>query len=290
MDQAGGSLRVRGLHGHLALTATADSNGDTILRHQSFAAPVHISKPHRDHGWLVVNMASPSPGLLAGDHVDIDVGVESGAKLLLTAPSASRIHTMAHGESATVQQRFCVAAGAALDVWPEYVIPQSGACYRQKSIIHVADGGTLLWTESITPGRTAHGEIFAFREMRIATDIFWRGRQILRERYCVGAEHPSIHALRAAFPMAYYASVVCVSVGLAGRDSALRAIASEPADDKCWLGISQLTEGAWVVKILAADSPTLRAKIAHARAGFQTALGIVHPNLRRITGEAACTT
>ncbi len=278
---------MRGLHGHLELTAVADAHGETTLAHQSFAAPVHISKPHHDSGWLVVNMASPSPGLLAGDSVNVNVRCASGARLLLTAPSASRIHTMHEKECATVTQRFSVENGGMLDVWPEYVIPQTGSSYRQKSCIEIADGGTLFWTESIAPGRTAHGEVFAFREMRIATDIFWRGRQILRERYCVGAEHPSIHALRAVFPMAYYASVVCVSAGLAGCDSVLRAMAAGAVDDKSWLGISRLAEGAWVVKILAADSPTLRAKIAHARTSFQAALGIAHPNLRRITGDPA---
>lgn len=278
---------MSGLHGHLDITAVVDSCGETAIGRQSFAAPVHISKPHSDNGWLVVNMASPSPGLLAGDTVNVDVRVECGARLLLTAPSASRIHTMTEGESARVSQQFRVESGGYLDVWPEYVIPQKGACYHQKSQVDVADGGTLIWTESIAPGRTAHGEVFEFREMRIATDIVWRERPLLRERYIVGKGHASISALRVRFPEAYYASVVCISPELVGRDLPLREASAKAAADASWVGYSRLGDGAHIAKIVAADSPSLRSQIASVRAHFQKCAGISAPGLRRTTGDVA---
>jgi urease accessory protein len=278
---------VRGLRGHLELVAGVDEHGETRLLHQSFAAPVHISKPHRDNGWLVVNMASPSPGLLAGDRVDVRASVENGARLLLTAPSASRIHTMGEGEVATVEQRFCVKSGGTLDVWPEYVIPQAGAGYRQKSSVDVADGGTLLWTESLAPGRTAHGEVFEFREIRIATDITFRGRPLVRERYLIGKGHASLAGLRFHFPEAYYASVVCIAPGITGDSSFLRRIVSGSVPGESWVGVSQLAGNAVSAKIVAANSPALRAQIAAVRGHFQAAAGIPVPGLRRITGELA---
>ncbi len=286
MAASRGAVRVSGLRGHLDLLVGTDEAGKTVLRRQSFAAPVHISKPHRDEGWLVVNMASPSPGLLSGDRVNVNVEVESGARLLLTAPSANRIHTMAEG-FAEVSQRFTVNAGGSLDVCPEYLIPQKDSAYRQKTRIEIQQGGTLLWTESIAPGRTAHGEVFEFRDMRIATDIIWRGRPLLRERYCVGREHPSITALRSRFPAAYYASVVCICPALAGKESLLRDMTIRAFPGESWLGVSCVADGAFVAKILAVNSPALRARIAAVRRSFQVASGITAPGLRRITGEVA---
>ena len=267
---------MSGLHGHLELLATADAEGHTILRRQSFAAPVHISKPHHDAGWLVVNMVSPSPGLLAGDRVNVNVEVQSGARLLLTAPSATRIHTMPEG-TAEVAQTFTVRAGGSLDVWPEYLIPQVGSAYRQKSRIHVEDGGTLLWTESIAPGRTAHGEVFAFRDLRIATDVTLGERLLVRERYHLGSAHPAIAALRRVFPQGYYASIICIAPGLEALDSAV--------SDSAWVGITRLAAGAFAVKILTPDSPTLRSTVAKMRGRIQREAGIASPSLRRVTGE-----
>ena len=267
---------MSGLHGHLDLLAGTDEAGNTVLRRQSFAAPVHISKPHRDEGWLVVNMASPSPGLLAGDRVNVNVEVESGARLLLTAPSANRIHTMAEG-FAEVSQRFTVNAGGSLDVWPEYLIPQKDSAYRQRTRIEVEQGGTLLWTESIAPGRTAHGEVFQFRDMRIATDIEHGGRLIVRERYQVGTAHPSIAALRRIFREGYYASIVCISPRLKALDCS--------APDGVLVGVTRLDSGALSAKILAPDSPTLRYTVAKIRARIREAAGIASPSLRRVTGD-----
>src|SRR5687768_9962088 len=170
-----------------------------MLSRQVFSPPIHISKPHEDRGWLVVNLASPSPGLLEGDRVDVSVEVRSGARLLLTAPSANRIHATPNG-FAELTQRFAVEAGGFLDVWPEYLMPQAGARYRQRTEIRVADGGTLLWTETIAPGRTARGEVFAFEEVRLAMDLWVGGAQMVRERYRLDAT--AVVGLRTRFPTA----------------------------------------------------------------------------------------
>jgi len=70
-----------------------------------------LSKPHDDEGTLVVNIVNPTAGLLAGDRVRYDVAVESGARVLLTAPSASRAHRIVEGD-ARMAQEFHVAAAA----------------------------------------------------------------------------------------------------------------------------------------------------------------------------------
>lgn len=275
---------MSGLHGHLDLLAGTDDSGRTVLRRQSFAAPVHISKPHHDAGWLVVNLASPAPGLLAGDRVDVRVEVEPGARLLLTAPSASRIHTMLDGH-AELTQSFRVANGGALDVWPEYLIPQAGARYRQRTRIEVAPGGSLLWTESIAPGRTAHGEVFAFTDLRIATDIFHGDAHIVRERYRLRPPDAATAALRHAFPTAYYTSIVCISDAL--RDDSLCWPAIRALHDpvRLWLGTTRLASGAFAIKLVAAESPTVRAAGAAIRSELQRATGGESPSVRRVTGD-----
>jgi len=272
------------LHGHLDLLAGADESGRPVLRRQSFAAPIHISKPHHDAGWLVVNLASPGPGLLAGDRVDVRVEVERGAKLLLTAPSASRIHMMPSGH-AELTQSFHIANGAALDVWPEYLIPQAGARYRQRTRIEVAPGGSLLWTESIAPGRTAHGEVFAFTELRIATDIFHGAAHLVRERYRLSPPDAATSALRRTFPAAYYASIVCISDAVRDDSACWPAIRALHDSGRVWLGTSRLAPGAFAVKLTAADSPTLRTTVAAIRSAFQLATGVEPPSVRRVTAK-----
>lgn len=272
---------MNGLHGGLDIVAGLDDRGVTILRRQSFSAPVHLSKPHHDEGWLVVNMASPTPGLLAGDRVDVRVGVEPGARLLLTAPSASRIHTMTTGH-AEWRQEFRVTARGTLDYWPEYLIPQTGSRYRQRSVLHIEPGGTLLWTESVAPGRVASGEIFAFTELRIATDLHVGAAHMARERYSMMKDDATQRALLHQFSTPYYASVLCVSPQL-DADDLMRISALHNEDT--WLGASRLGETAWAVKIITSSSPSLRQAIYAVRAQLYASLKITSPSLRRVTGE-----
>ncbi|MEO6750355.1 MAG: urease accessory protein UreD [Chthoniobacteraceae bacterium] len=273
------------LVGHLNLVVAAGADGRTVLRRQSFSAPFHISKPHHDADWLVVNMASPTPGLLSGDRLNVRVAVEPGARLLLTAPSASRIHKMPAGH-AELHQEFRVADGGTLDYWPEYLIPQAGSRYRQRSILHVEPGGTLLWTESLAPGRTASGEIFAFSELRIATDLHIGSAHVARERYALTPGDATQRGLLRHFPTPYYASLLCVSPGLATANDGIARLLALHDSSRVWIGASRLIGCAWAVKVIAASSPDLRRAIAAIRTQLYAALTIATPSLRRITGES----
>lgn len=281
MDQTRGALLVSGLRGGLDLVAATDAVGRTVLARQAFSPPIHISKPHHDRGWLVVNLASPSPGLLEGDRVDVRVEVKSGARLLLTAPSANRIHATPTGYAELVQW-FSVEDEGFLDVWPEYLIPQAGARYRQRTEIRVVSGSTLLWTETIAPGRTARGEIFAFDEVKLSTDLWVGETHTIRERYRLDPN--SVQALRRRFPNAYYASLIAVGDGLADQIDEIRAVTEDHSNPECWVGATRVATNVWTVKVLATDSPVLRAAVGTIRAVVCRALGYESANLRRTTG------
>jgi urease accessory protein len=196
------------LDGHLRLVCDLDAHGQCRLREQSFSAPVHLSKPHYHEETLILNVANPTAGFFAGDRLRVDVRVETGARLLLTAPSANRVHTMAAGH-AEVRQRLRVAAGASLEVWPELLIPQRGARYHQRTTIELEPGAELLFFERLAPGRTAMGETFAFTELRLELDVRrMHGRLLLRERSHLAPGSPVLEALTRRFPGAYYASAV----------------------------------------------------------------------------------
>ena len=275
---------MNALRGGLDIVAAQDAEGRVILRKQFFSPPIHISKPHHDAGWLVVNLASPSPGLLQGDRVDARVVVEQGARLLITAPSANRIHNTGDGH-AQLTQSFEVHAGAALDVWPEYLIPQAGARYVQKTTLRVTKGGTLLWTEMVAPGRAARGEVFAFADLRLSTDLFHGDDYIVRERYHLTPS--AMRPLQAQFASGYYANILCVSPDLPSDSMELRQMTEAHVSREARVGVTRVPSGAWCVKIATADSPTLRATVSAARSALFGAMNCAPANLRRTTGETS---
>jgi urease accessory protein len=269
------------LSGHLELVCAPDAAGRSVLRHQSFSAPIHLSKPHWDSGALVVNLMNPTPGLFAGDTIRCSVRVESGASLVLTSPSASRVHTMSTGE-ALLEQAFEVASGGRLEVWPELLIPQRGAHYRQKTRLQVACGGELLFFEMLAPGRTAMGEVFEYDRLDWETDLEYAGKLIARERYHLKPGDPAVTALRERFSTAYYASAFVISPRLHEQATCWEALEGFHSSE-VWLGWSSLAgePGAWVVKMLAADSVILRKTMAGVRRRLYESLALQEPSLRR---------
>lgn len=268
------------LDGHLELVCDADAQGRTRIARQSFCAPVHLSKPFWDGNALVLNIASPTAGLLDGDRLRVEVEVRRGARLVLSTPAATRIHTMRAGR-AEVTQHFQVQAGGALEVIPEMLIPQRGARYRQRTRIDVENGGELLFFEQLAPGRTAAGEAFAYDEILWATDLRAGGRAVARERFRLAPGENSLAGLRRQFATAYYGTALIVSD--AWTPPGLDAL---PQDAQCWVGLSRLGGAqphahAHALKIVAGDSLHLRRAMHAARKFLHAAIGRPMAGLRR---------
>lgn len=269
-----------GLRGRFAVRCGTGPDGRTVLQREEVSAPFHLSKPYWTGDVLVIQAVNATAGVFAGDRLGLSLEVEPGARVLLTSPSASRIHTMPRGR-AEQAQTFKVGAGAWLEVLPELFIPQAGCRYRQHTDIEVTPGGTLFFVETLAPGRTARGESLAFDEVRWGLDIRRAGNLLVRERYTLrGEEHPSTWSLRHPFSPGYYASISIVSdpLDLAPFRPALDALAGPAAH----LGLTQADPHGWLVKILAADSATLRAVLLGVRRALLPALPHLAADARKL--------
>ncbi len=270
-----------GLSGGVELRCVADSEGRPILERQHFRPPIHIGKPYhdRDADVLLVNLACPTAGLLEDDQVRCDVSVGAGGRLLLTTPGATRAHAMRSGK-ALVQQKFVVEAGGFLEYAPEILILQGDSHLAQSTTIEIASGGELIFTESIAPGRIAHGESFAFREFSNKLEILFDGRPAARETFCLRPDDDSCLPWQRSFTAPWYAAFYCfsekISDDLPGRDTI-----HELADEQTLVGASRLQRGGWVVKILAENSIALRKAMASVRSTLYLALDRPEPSFRK---------
>ena len=251
------------LRGHLDLVCAADVHNRTFIREQSFRAPFHLNKPYWDGHALIVQIVNPTAGIFAGDTLTSRVAVEGGARVLLTTPSANRIHAMPSGR-ASLEQHFSVADGAWLEVMPELFIPQAQCRYRQRTSVEVADGGGLFFVETLTPGRVARGENFAFTEIGWEFELRHAGHLIARERFVLQPSDESTAALRRPFPTGYYASCYVISRQVPPEHEVWRAIHDLGSDDAV-VGVSRLVAGGSTIKILAADSIALTRTLRTVR-------------------------
>ncbi len=271
----------QGLHGHLDLVCALDGRGVSTLTHQSFRAPLHISKPWLEDTTLIVHIVNQTAGLLAGDEVETNIRVETGARLLVTSPSASRAHRTPTGEI-YLRQTYQVAAGGALEVFPEIFIPQAGTTCHQHTRIEVSSGGSLLYIDSLAPGRVASGESFAYTLLDWRTDLLIDDRPVLRERSPLRPGAPNLQALRDVFPNAYYATIHLVEPAEPDAPAIDWTDVLALQSSTLWIGCSQIEPGVWTLRILAADSVRLRETLRVVRSHIYRLLDRPEPMLRKL--------
>lgn len=252
--------------GHLHLRGTVREHGRTVLTEQSFRAPFHLSKPYWDvdTGVLLVQVVNPTAGILAGDRLESDIAVETGAAVCVTTPSASRVFKMNDGV-AECRQRFSVAAGGWLEVMPEPLVPHRGSVYRQVTAVAVERGGALFFVDQLMPGRIAHGETWGWNRLQLELEVRCGGELVLRERFDQSGEDlKGLAALCGSGEAACFANAVLIA-DAAETEAAWRGAVAALHGDGVWLGVSALRRGGWSFKIVANDAVSLRRTLKEMR-------------------------
>ena len=242
--------------GHLQIRAARRAHGRTVLAEQAFRAPFHLSKPYwdADAGVLITQVVNPTAGILTGDQLASDITVDSGAALLVTTPSASRIFTMREG-SAESRQRFAVAEGGWLEVLPEPLVPHRASRFRQVTQVELAPGGGLFFVDQLTPGRVRHrGEAWLWDRLQLELEVRLGGELVLRERLDQTGEQLRILAdLAGSGPSACFANAILLAPEAppaTQTTTASNTLPWKPAlaalhGDGLWLGVSALRRGGW---------------------------------------------
>ena len=140
-------------------------DGATRLASSYASGPQRVQRAlHLDPclpGMAFALVQSVSGGILQGDRLAIEVTARAGAQAHVTTQSATKLYRMEQNY-ATQRMSIRVEPGAYVEFLPDYLIPYRGARLYQEIDLQVADGGTLLFSDALAPGRVASGEAFAY--------------------------------------------------------------------------------------------------------------------------------
>jgi urease accessory protein len=135
-------------------------------------------------GEALIHLHNVSGGILGGDRLRLEATVRSRAQAQISAVSATRIYrSRAQASAACQATKFCVEKDGLLEYLPDAVIPFAQSRFEQKTEIYLDEGAGLIWWETLSAGRIAGGESFAFDHVSVDTAIFAAGRAVARERY-----------------------------------------------------------------------------------------------------------
>ena len=233
------------MKGSLRLRAAVAADGRTVLRECIGSYPLQVTRPQCEPGGRVsLIVLLQSGGLLDGDELTVDVHVEAGARLALRTQAATQIHA---GRSVqTLHAR--IDASGALSYVPHALVPHAAADFTSSTVLDLADGARVLCAETLSPGRLAFGEQFAYARVRLRLDA-WRGE------VCLARERALVEPCEATRSAQFGEWTHVATAYALGRDEwRPRAVSG--------LESSELARGGWVVRGLGRRAADLDRAIA----------------------------
>lgn len=122
---------------------------------------------------------SSSPGILDGDHYDLNIKVEQNARLQLQSQSYQRLFHMDGGASQLMQVE--LGENAAFAYVPHPIVPHANSTFKSIVKIAMGDNCEFLMSEIITCGRKHHGEVFQFKHFQNLVEVRHGKRLILKD-------------------------------------------------------------------------------------------------------------
>ena len=145
----------------------------TVITHKKTQVPLYVQKAlHYDMDYpsmAHIFILSPSGGILQGDRYRMDIELKNNAISHLTTQGATRIYKM-DSNYATHMVNINLKNNSYLEFIPEQIIPYKNSRFYQKTQLNIDDSSTVVYSETIVPGRIAMGEMFDFDVCYLKTD------------------------------------------------------------------------------------------------------------------------
>ena len=137
----------------------------TVITKQFSQVPLQIQRavyPENSlPGMAYLYIISPSGGILQGDRYKTDIMMKNNAVSHITTQGATRIYSM-NSNSASQMVNITLDENCYLEYIPDQIIPYQNSRYYQKVNLNIHDNATLIYSEVLTPGRTAMNESFDY--------------------------------------------------------------------------------------------------------------------------------
>src|SRR5512132_878471 len=201
-------------------------SGRTVLTGRRFTLPLQALEPVDldGTGAATLFLLNPTGGVLGGDRLETRVELGAGSRVCLSTPSATRVYRSA-GLPAVQRVTFHVAEGAALEYFPDHVIPSPGARLIQSVDLNLGPGAVAILCDAWAAGRVARGEAWRFDLLDTGTTARDREGLLFKDRVMLSGAQ-GWGGLGAADGMAYVATVACLAPAHMSLDALPAALAA----------------------------------------------------------------
>jgi urease accessory protein len=264
-------------HGHgrgrVVARASPSAPDRTVIEHLHATSPLRFLRPELP-GARAANVCVVvfGGGLLAGDHLELELVVEPGATLVVFTQSTTKVFRGASRHDLRAEVH------GTLVLLPDPVACCRAADFTQRVDIALHGEGSAIVLDGFTAGRPGYGERWAARAIDLASRVSRDGALVIRDALRLDASDAAIAPRLDPFEalatlIAIGPRIAPVLPGVLARTPPTRDVIAAPSP------IASHADAA--ITRIAATRPQLAIAEARARLGGLHALGVVDPFLAR---------
>jgi urease accessory protein len=250
-----GRVRIQSLNDRSVVTSAAANS------------PLKLLTPRNRNRSAWIFTSTYGGGLLGGDSISLDVDTEAGTRCLLSTQASTKIYK---SDDAPSRQRLNVnvGAGAVCVSAPDPIVCFEHANYEQSQTFELEADASLLMIDSLTSGRRARGERWAFSRYESHTRVRRSNITIFDETIVLDAADGPIGGALRMGRCDCFATMLMTGPALEAHAKTLLAeIARSPIDAVgIVFGASPMPTGA-IVRVAGNETEAVM-KWIHARLGY----------------------
>ena len=162
-----GELRVKMVDGQSAIVSV------------KCASPLKILTPRPRGRSVSACLGNFGGGLVAGDEIEIEVELETGAHCYLGTQASTKVYRNPGLLPSGQTLRAKLGSQSLLALVPDPVQAFEGSLYRQHQQFHLADDSGLVLVDWLNSGRAECGERWAFARYESRNEIFVNGKRFV---------------------------------------------------------------------------------------------------------------
>ncbi|WP_428912330.1 urease accessory protein UreD [Niallia sp. Krafla_26] len=229
-----------------------ERNGKTVAKNVYFQGAFKVMRPiyHDESGQACYYLLNPGGGYLDGDRYQMKVVLEKQAKLTLTTQSATKIYKTPRS-LAYQEVEFHLKDGSYLEYIPDPLIGYQDARYKQKTVIHMEKGCTLLYSDIITPGWSANGEKFSYDTLQLINEIYMENELVAFDHIKLNPAYQDMKGLGYMEGYSHLGSMIVIHENM-NAEFLDRLYQEIPKQSKEWkIGVSLLPIPGFTLRVLA---------------------------------------
>ncbi|WP_308128844.1 urease accessory protein UreD [Bacillus sp. sid0103] len=235
--------------GYLRLTGMRKGK-KTILKESYSEGALKITRPVylTGGGEAYFYVMNPGGGYVEGDSYKTVVVLEEDAEAVVTTQSSTKIYKT-RTCPAIQEMEFHLKSGSILEYLPDPVIAYQHACFKQRTVIRMATGSSLISWDIYTPGWAPDGMPFQYDLLQAKMEIYMDDKLVLFDHVKLQPDN-DLKGLGMMEGFSHYGSMIVIDHRI---NPALLADLQDVFDTllEVRMGISMLAVSGFALRVLA---------------------------------------